>query len=82
MTLFIKIPKRILEISDAYIMALSFLRFFTVGKIFKSVVEKQKRNNTKDINLANPRGGNLGFEFSDDTEIAHAILACIAYNEQ
>jgi hypothetical protein len=82
MTLFIKTPKRILEISDVYIMALSFLIFFAVGKIFKAVIEKQKQNNTKNINIANPRGGNLGLEFSDDTELAHTILACIADNER
>lgn len=47
MTLFIRTHKRILEINDAYIMALSFLIFFAVGKIVKAVVEKQKRKNTK-----------------------------------
>lgn len=82
MTLFIKTPKRILEISDVYIMALSFLISFAVGKIFKAVIEKQKQNNTKNINIANPRGGNLGLEFSDDTELAHTILTCIADNER
>jgi hypothetical protein len=84
MTLFIRTPKRVLEINDAYIMALSFLIFVAVGKIVKAVVEKQKRRNTKNVNMANPRGGNLnlGLEFSDDTELAHSILACIADNER
>ena len=63
-------------------MALSFLIFFAVGKIFKAVVEKQKQNNTKNINIANPKGENLGLEFSDDRELAHTILACIADNER
>jgi hypothetical protein len=58
------------------------LIFFAVGKIFKAVIEKQKRNNTKNRNIANPRGGNLELEFSDDTELAHTILSCIADNER
>ena len=82
MTLFLKTPKRILEINDLYIMALSFLIFFAVGKIFKAVIKKQKRNNTKTRNIVNPRGGNLGLEFSDDTELAHTILTCISDNER
>lgn len=82
MTLFVKTPKRILEINDAYIMALSFLIFFAVGKIVKAVIEKQKQNNAKSINISNPRGGNLGLEFSDDTELARTILACIADNQR
>lgn len=83
MTLFITTQKRILEINDAYVMALSFLIFFAVGKIVKGVVEKQKRKNTKNLSVANPRGGslNIGLEFSDDTELAQTILACIADNE-
>ena len=34
--------------------------------------------------MANPRGGkiNIGLEFSDDTELAHTILACIVDNER
>ena len=86
MTLFIQTPKRILEISDAYVMALSFLIFFAVGKIFKAVIEKliekQKRKNVGNVNMANPRGGNIALEFSDDTELAHTILTCIADNER
>ena len=79
MTLFIQTPRQILAISDAYIMALSFLIFFAVGRIVKAVVEKQKRKN---VNMANPRGGNIGLEFSDDTELAYTILTCIADNER
>lgn len=69
-----------MEISDFYIMALSFLLFFAVGKIFKAVLEKQEQNNIKDIHIANLSGENLGLEFSDDTELAHTILACTAGN--
>lgn len=82
MTLFIQTPKGTLAISDPYIMALTFLIFFAVGKIFKAVIEKQEQNNTKNINVSNPRGGNFGLEFSDNTELAHTILACIANNER
>ena len=82
MTLFIQTQKRVLEISDAYVMALSFLIFFAVGKIVKAVVEKLKRKKAKNVNMVNPRGGNIGLEFSDDTELAHIILTCIADNER
>ena len=78
MTLFIQTPKRILEIHDAYPVALAFFISVAVGKIVKAVIEKRK----KQINMANPRGGgNIGFEFSDDTELAQTILTCIADNE-
>jgi len=89
MTLFIRTPKRILEISDVYIMVLSFLISFAVGKIFKAVIEKliekQKavvEKQKKNITISNPRGGTLGVEFWDDTELAHTILACIADNQR
>ena len=61
MTLFIRTHKRVLEINDLYVMTLSFLIFFAVGKIVKAVVEKQKqkRINTKNVNMSNPRGGGL-----------------------
>ena len=80
MTLFIKTPKRIFEIIDVYIMALTFLISFGVTKIFKGVIEKQKLRNSKNVKMSNPTGGstNIEFEFSDDTEMAHTILACIA----
>ena len=86
MALFITTPKRVLKINDAYIMALSFLIFFAVGRIFKavikSVIEKQKKNNPKNVDIPNPRGGNFGFDLTDDSELAHTILTCIADNER
>ena len=82
MTLFIKTPKRLLEINDLYVMVLSFLIFFAVGKIVKGVIEKLERKNAKNINMPNPRGGIIGLEFSDDTELAFTILSCIADNER
>ncbi len=88
MTLFIETPKRIYEISDIYVMALTFILFFAVTKITKAVVEKQiqkrknRRENRKNVNMFNPRGGAVGIELSDDTELAHTILACIADNER
>ena len=84
MTLFIETPKRKLEINEAYVMAVTFLIFFAVGKIFKSVVEKHKRKSasSKKVNVNNLRGGNLGLEFSDDSELANTILTCMADNER
>jgi hypothetical protein len=84
MTLFIQTPKRVLAISDAYVMALSFLLSYAIVRIAKSAIEKQQqKQKNAGVNVINPRGGNLGLElFSDDTELAHTILACIADNER
>lgn len=68
MTLFLTTPNQRLEISDAYVMALSFLIFFGVGKIVKAVVKKLERRNAENISIANPRGGSIGIEVSDDME--------------
>ena len=46
MTLFVTTPNRRYEISDAYIILLSFLIFYAVGIIVKGVVEKQKMSKT------------------------------------
>lgn len=72
-----------MKINYAYIVALSSLIFFAVGRIVKVVVEKQELRNTKNIRIANPRGRkiNIGFEFSDDTKLVQTILVCIADNK-
>ena len=51
MTLFVKTLKQTLEIRDIYVMVISFLIFFAVSKILKSIIKKQKRNNTEDIKI-------------------------------
>lgn len=81
MTLFVKTPKRLLEINDFYVMVLSFLIFFAVGQIVKKTIAKLEQKNAKNINMPNNRGGSLNFELSDDTELAFTILSCIAENE-
>lgn len=40
MTLLVSVPTRKYEINNVYIMELSFLIFFAVGKIVKTVFEK------------------------------------------
>lgn len=82
MTLFIRTPKRLLEINDFYVMVLSFLIFFAVGQIVKKTLAKLEQKNAKSINMPNARGGNLKLEFSEDTELAFTILSCIAENER
>ena len=82
MTLFITTPKRTLEIDDIYVMALSFLIFFAVGKVVKAVIKKLEQKNTKNVNVANPRGGEFSVTFTDDNELAQTILSCIADNER
>lgn len=83
MTLFIQTPRRVFEISDLYLMALSFLITYSVTTIALSVVRKQieKRQN-KPINIPNPTGGTLGLKLSDDTDLAYTILSCISDNER
>lgn len=80
MTLFLTTPTRRYEISDVYVMALSLILFFVIGRIFKAVVEKQKQKNAK--TLPNPRGGTLELEVTDDRELALTILSCIDDNER
>lgn len=82
MTLFIRTPRRLLVIDDFYVMLVTFLISFAVTKIVKAVIEKQMLKNKNNTNMTNPRGGDLKLEFSDDTELAETILACIADNER
>lgn len=83
MTLFVTFSRRRYEISDLYLIALTFYIFFMIGKIVREVIEKQKqkRENSKYINMPNPKGGSLGIELSDNNELALTILSCIADNE-
>jgi len=73
-------PGRRYEISDVYVMVLTFLIFFSVTKIVKEVI--QKRGNAKELKIQNPRGGAIEVQLSDDNELAFTILTCIADNEQ
>ena len=75
MTLFIRMPRRQYEISDLYVMALSFCLFFAVARIVKSVVKKQQ------IQMPNPKGGAIGLQVSNDKELGTLILSCIADDE-
>jgi len=72
-------PKRQYEIHDLYVMALAFILSYSVTRIIKSVVEKRKHRNYK--NVPNPNGGSIEINdviMSDDSELSLAILACIA----
>lgn len=80
MTLFVSMPGRRYEISDAYVMVLTFIIFFSVTKIVKEVIKK--RGNPKELQIQNPRGGGIELQLSDDNELAFTILSCIADNEQ
>jgi hypothetical protein len=82
MTLLVKMPGRSYEISDAYVMALTFIIIFAVTKIVKQVIEKKINKHNKKIEMHNPRGGSTEIKFSDDNELAFTILSCIADNEK
>jgi hypothetical protein len=75
-------PKRRYEISEAYIMALTFIIFFSVSKIVIYFLEKnQHNNNNKETKIHNPRGGAKELKLSDDNELSSVILSCIANDE-
>lgn len=78
MTLFITLPRRQYEISDAYVMALAFLITYSVITITKQVREKRRKKVEK---LNTFRGGNLKLDFSDEEELGLTILTCIVDNE-
>jgi hypothetical protein len=83
MTLFITGPRRSYEISDVYVVALTFITAFGVTKITKQFIEKNKKNkNSKKIKMRNPRGGSQELKLSDDNELAATIISCIADNEK
>jgi len=80
MTLFVSLPGRRYEISDAYVMALTFILFFSVTRVVQEVIKKRKKSK-EEVKLPNPRGGGTTVQLSDDTELALTILSCIADNE-
>ena len=80
MTLFLRTPRRRFEIDDAYVMVLSFLLFYAVGKIVKEVLKRQKQKQNTPKNIANPRGGAI--QLTDDSDLALTILSCISDNER
>lgn len=82
MPLFVSMPRRRYEINHAYLMALSFLIFFAVGKTVKAVFDKQKRKNAWNITIPNPRGRNIGLKIFDYNKLAITILYYIADNER
>jgi len=74
------------EVSEAYVMALTFLVFFAVGKIFRAVIKNQikknKNRNKKNIEIVNARGGGGSLlEFNNNEELAEMILVCIEDNK-
>lgn len=80
MTLFVTVPNRRFEISDAYIMALGFIISFLVVKGTKKTIEKLKER--KKIMMANPRGGSVDFRLKDENELGQIILTCINDDKQ
>jgi hypothetical protein len=82
MTLFVHMPRRRYEVSDAYIMALTFIIFFSVTKIVMYFFKKnQHHNSNQETKIHNPRGGTKEIKISDDNELSSAILSCIANDE-
>lgn len=80
MTLFIHRPQRSYEISDAYVMALTFIITSLVTKISIQVFNKLTKKE-KPLDLNEVIGGDLKIEFSDETELGLTILACIENNQ-
>ena len=61
-------------------MALSFILFYTITRIVKSVIEKQKQKKRNYAKIPNPKGGSSEIEgtITDESELGLAILSCIA----
>ena len=86
MTLFINTGNRRLEISDAYVMALTFSLVYGSVLISKQVLQKLKANKNKKkqtpkTKVQDLRGGVTKLKVNDDTELAFTILSCISDNE-
>lgn len=82
MTLFIVRKNRSWEVNKAYVMALTFIIFFAVDKIFKAVIKNQIKKNKKNIEIVDARGGGGSLiEFNNNQELAEAILVCIEDNK-
>mgnify|MGYP000597631303 CR=1 FL=1 len=78
----ISMPRRSYEISNACLIAVTFIIMFSITKIVMQVREKyQHKNSKKEIKIHNPRGGSNEIKFSDDNELSFAILSCIGNNE-
>ena len=73
MTLFVSMPGRRYEISEVYILALSFIIIFGVTRIAMQVNKKLKeKNRNKEIKISNPRCG--GIQLSDDNGVNYIIM--------
>ena len=74
---------RRLEIREVYVMTLTFLIFFTVGRISKSVIAKHRHQKLtkKQVQIPNPKGGDLEFHVSEDASLRTLILESIANNK-
>ena len=87
MTLFIHLPKLFnrqisYEISDVYIMALTFIVSFYATRLTRQVIEKKLSENSsqKETHVFNRRGGfdlALSDYFTNNNEIVEAILVCV-----
>ena len=82
MTLFITTPNRRYEISDAYIMALTFLITYLVTIIVIQVLEKRSKQKEEKQKIVNLRGGKIEFTLSDENVLVLTILSCINDNEK
>ena len=95
MTLFIKTPRdKVFEISEVYVMALTFIIFYSLGRISRELIKKQiesynrnkkNYNRNKTIKIANPRGGTDIIEIrvpNNNEKLRDLVLSCISNNER
>lgn len=80
MTLFLQTPTRKICINEAYVVAVTFIIFYWVGKIIKRVIEKKLKTDLSII--PDTRGGGFSVEFNDEHELGMIILSCIKDNEK
>ena len=82
MTLFITTPNRRYEISDAYVMGLTFFITYWVTRIAIESIEKRRKHKEKEKKkITSIRGGKFQLTLSDENDFGLTILSCIADNE-
>ena len=59
---------------------MTFLTFYFLGIIVKSIIKKQRQKNVK--NIFNPRDGNIKIKIDNDTELGLTISSCISDNKR
>jgi hypothetical protein len=82
MTLFLETPGKRYEISEIYLLVLTFVLVYFSTRVFMKVLKKHPhKENQKGFKLYHTRGGDL-LSYFGENELAKAIVTCISDDEQ